>query len=152
MAENKWALLIGVSRYQRAATPALRDLHGPMSDVADMRKMLQCTFSFAPANIVTLMDEDATRASIIEAIKTHLIANARAHDAVVIYFSGHGSYKIRDRVREGTLVAHDSRGPGGSDLDGSTLSDLLQEIATKNVTLLLDSCHSGNLIESRGPV
>ena len=151
MNENKWALLIGINRYQHTATPTLHDLNGPVKDVADMREMLQRIFGFKPPNIVTLTDEAATRTMIIQAIKTHLVANAQVNDTVVIHFSGHGSYKIRDGVREGTLVAHDSRGPTGSDLDGSALSAAFREIAARNVTVVLDSCHSGNLIESRCP-
>jgi hypothetical protein len=150
MKKDKWALLIGINQYQKTATPMLQDLKGPLADIADIRMLLQKTFAFDPAKILTLTDQQATRERIITALRTHLAANAKVNDTVVVYFSGHGSYRLKDGIREGTLIAHDSRGEGGMDIGGGLLSGLFREIAAKNMAIVLDCCHSGNLIESRG--
>jgi Caspase domain len=130
-------------------------LAGSLNDVDDMRQVLIGKFEFRPENILVLKDAEATHAAIINAIKTQLIAKAKAGDIVIFDYSGHGS-QMPDVTgtmisgRDETIVPYDSRDPQNKvfDISGGELHPLLQQLAAKtnNVTFILDSCHSGTLV------
>lgn len=160
MTQRKLALLIGIDRYRYSvqsgysASPIF-NLAGSVADADSVRALLQVDFNFDSSDILTLTNEEATHRGILDAVNIHLVARAQPEDNVVFYFSGHGSYRIggADRVREGTLVPHDARPPssdGLSDLGGSELASCFKAIPSRNFTLVLDCCHSGQLISARG--
>lgn len=150
---TKWALLVGINNYKYP--DRISPLAGSINDVEDMRQVLIGKFEFSPDNILVLKDAQATHAAIINAIQTHLIAQAQPGDIVVFHFSGHGSQmpdasgKKISNLDE-TIVPYDSRDPEGKvfDISGAELHALLVQLAakTKNVTFILDSCHSGTLV------
>jgi hypothetical protein len=153
---TKRALLVGINRY--LYSDRISTLAGSVNDVEDMRQVLIGKFEFPPENILVLTDSEATHVGIINAIQTHLIAKAQPGDIVVFHYSGHGSQMkdVTGKMISGldeTLVPYDSRDPGGKvfDISGAELHPLLLQLAkkTKNVTFILDSCHSGTL--TRGP-
>lgn len=107
-----------------------------------------------------------TRQNILQAFEKHLIEQAKPGDVVVFHFSGHGSL-VRDpnplpellvnengktqrvpnnqRV-DGTIVPYDrftSNSDRVQDIMGRSLFLLMRALKTENVTLVLDSCHSG---------
>jgi hypothetical protein len=151
---NKRALLIGINRYKYPN--AVPSLDGSVNDVEDMKALLIGKFNFPPENILVLTDEKATHAGILAAFESHLINKSQAGDIVVIHYSGHGS-QMKDVTGESpsgldeTLVPHDSRDPDNKvfDISGSELKPLFRRLATKtkNVTVILDSCHSGTLVK-----
>jgi hypothetical protein len=150
---TKLALLVGINNYKYP--DRVSPLAGSINDVQDMRQVLIGKFEFSPDNILVLEDSQATHAGIINAIQTHLIAKAQPGDIVVIHFSGHGSqmpdvtHKKISNLDE-TIVPYDSRDAEGKvfDISGAELHALLLQLAakTKNVTFILDSCHSGTLV------
>ncbi|MEH2097846.1 DUF4384 domain-containing protein [Nostoc sp.] len=85
-----------------------------------------------------------------------MIKQAKPGDVVVFHFSGHGS-QVEDRDRDSpdglnsTFVPIDSQLPQGypavggavQDITGHTLFLLMSALKTDNVTVVLDSCHSG---------
>ncbi len=152
-APHKLALLVGINNYKYS--DKISALGGSLNDVHDMRQVLIGKFEFAPENILVLTDSQATHAAIINAIQTHLIAKAQPGDIVVFHYSGHGSqmkdvtHKMINGVDE-TIVPYDSRDPAGTvfDISGAELHPLLLQLAkkTKNLTFILDSCHSGTLV------
>jgi hypothetical protein len=107
-----------------------------------------------------------TRENILQAFEKHLIEQAKPGDVVVFHFSGHGSL-VRDpnplpellanengqlkRVPNtqqvnGTIVPSDrlTNNPEQvQDIMGRSLFLLMHALKTENVTLVLDSCHSG---------
>jgi Caspase domain len=152
-ASGKRALLIGINKYKYP--DRVSPLAGAVNDVEDMKALLTGKFEFAPENILLLKDEQATHAGIIAAIKNDLIAKTQKDDIVVFHFSGHGS-QMKDVTNkrisglDETIVPYDSRDPAGKvfDISGAELHGLLLQLAakTKNITFILDSCHSGTLI------
>jgi hypothetical protein len=150
---TKLALLVGINNYKYP--DRVSPLAGSINDVEDMRQVLIGKFEFPPENILVLEDAQATHAGIVNALETHLIAKAQPGDIVLIHFSGHGSQmkdvtgKQISRLDE-TIVPYDSRGPEGKvfDISGAELHPLLLQLAakTRNVTFILDSCHSGTLV------
>lgn len=143
---QKLALLVGIDRYA-----AVTSLHGCVNDVEEMKALLVGKFDFPPENITVVKDEGATRAGILQAFREKLIARAKKDDVVVFHYSGHGSRMpdvSGDEIDgfDETIVPQDSRQPGIFDISDDELNGLLQELSgkTKNVTFILDSCHSGS--------
>jgi hypothetical protein len=150
---GKFALLVGINNYRYS--DKVSPLAGSLNDVEEMRQLLIGKFEFPPENILSLTDSQATHAAIIAAIQKHLIAKARPGDIVVFHYSGHGSQMkdVTGKMISGldeTIVPYDSRDPAGKvfDISGAELHPLLLQLAakTKNVTFILDSCHSGTLV------
>ena len=144
---EKYALLVGINEYTNI-TP----LAGCVTDVLLQKELLIHRFGFKPNNTRILTDEQATRQNILKAFEDHLIAKAKPDDVVVFHFSGHGSL-VEDPDKDnpdglnGTLVPVDFTSPQGDsvvqDIMGHTLFLLMYALKTENVTVVLDSCHSG---------
>lgn len=152
-APRKLALLVGINHYKYS--DKISALAGSLNDVEEMRQVLVGKFEFPPENILVLADSQATHAGIISAIQTHLIAKSQPGDIVVFHYSGHGSQMkdVTGKMINGmdeTIVPYDSRDPENKvfDISGAELHPLLLQLAkrTKNVTFILDSCHSGTMV------
>jgi hypothetical protein len=98
--KRKRALLIGINQYDakednqnflQAAANGWLPLHGCVNDVELQKELLIYRFGFAPEDIVTLTDLEATRKNIADAINQHLVSQTLPDDLVVVHFSGHGS-------------------------------------------------------------
>jgi len=156
MSARRRALLIG---------SPFGDLRGPLNDVELMSTVLE----EQGFENVKCCGTQAT-CDNIRVKWGHLVNQSNAGDAVVIYYSGHGG--IADCGR-GTLAANgdynDTRpwryqfivpmdfdqASGGRDFRGILdveLSHLLRATTekTKNVTLILDCCHSGRMARQPG--
>lgn len=143
------ALLVGIDHYDLAApVPVLR---GCTADAQALRDFLERRLDVPPDRIVLLVNEQATRAAILAAWRHHLLAQAQPHDLLLFCFSGHGSQAPAlaadepDALDE-TLVAFDSRSPGGADILDKELAFLIAAAEERGaqVTVLLDCCHSGS--------
>ena len=147
-----YALLIGIDAYP----PPVPWLAGCRNDVTDLSAFLEGRLG-KRLRLVTLLDREATRQAIVDAMRTHL---GQAAEGDVALFSvqrtrqrGTGPEGIRDPRADGriqTLVCVDT---GRRDADAALiwpiadkeLAVLLGEIASKgpHVVALLDCCHSG---------
>ena len=144
---TKRALLIGINRYEDRR---ITSLNGARNDVALIQRTLQ-QYGFESRNIKTLLDRQATKKGILLAFEK-LIEQSDSNDVVVIHYSGHGSY-VRDLDGDEsdgldeTWVVHDSDLRGTNDLTDDELAVLVSRLAERvpNITLLIDSCHSGTL-------
>jgi hypothetical protein len=155
---NKLALLVGVDQYR---SETVDDLEGAVNDVRNMKRLLVETFGFLDdeEHIRVLTDEQATRENILRGIEEHLITKADRDSIVVFHYSGHGSRMIDTSGDETdgfdeTLVPHDSgRDPDENhDILDDELNELMARLTRKtpNVTLVLDSCHSGSATRGSG--
>lgn len=149
---RKLALLIGINSYPK--TKRFNDLQGCINDVELQRHLLIHRFGFNPNDIKTLTDQQATRDGIFTAFNEHLVKQAKTGDVVVFHFSGHGSRvadpdKIYPDGLNSTFVPADDSAAGDkgvvNDITGRTLFLLMSALKqkTENVTVVLDSCHSG---------
>jgi hypothetical protein len=84
-----FALLIGINHYKKKD---ITNLEAAVADVDEVKRYLMRYLDVPEAQITTLVNEAATRAAIIDAIKS-LSKNSSIHmgDAILIYFAGHGS-------------------------------------------------------------
>jgi Caspase domain len=150
---TKRALLIGINKYYHLSTE--RQLRGCLQDVELLSDLLQSRFEFDPSNIVTVLDECATREGILKAF-TDFIATVQTDDIIVVQYCGHGSY-IADATKGSgwteTIVPCDS-GRASSVYPSTDIKDmeinefLIQPLISKtpNLTLFFDTCHSGSII------
>lgn len=153
-----FALLVGINSY--AETPGsdynASDLHGTANDVALVKDLLIGTYGVPDDSdhFRVLLDTQATHAGIKQAFTDQLIEKAKSHpDAMFLfYFSGHGSLAVDNNGDEGdgydeTIVAQDSRGPGGSDIRDDEIEQWLDNLKqySHNIVLIFDSCHSGTI-------
>ena len=153
---KKLALLVGINNY-----PIGGKLKGCHTDIELQKNLLIHRYGFKRKNILILKDQQATRKGILTAFEKHLINQAQPGDVVVFHFSGHGS-QVDDadcdfqddngNCTNSTLVPFDNnlslsdrtnRGGVVNDIMGHTLFLLMSALKTENVTVVLDSCHSG---------
>ena len=148
--QRKKALLIGINQYeakedsssnssQNGSANGWLPLHGCVNDVELQKELLIYRFGFAPQDIVTLTDRDATRHNITEAITEHLTAQTLPDDLVLVHFSGHGS-----RLGNyNTLVPVDSGLPQNleniQDITELEWRRGLQAIATDRILCVIDA-------------
>ncbi len=142
-AAEQRALLIGISNYEADLVP----LAGSRNDVQQIGELLISRFGFDPANIRTIVDENATRDKIFAAIRI-LSENADEDDIVFIHYSGHGSQAPDTNGDEEdgydeTILPYDSRTEGIADITDDELNELIGGFRAKSVIVVLDSCHSG---------
>jgi len=151
----KLALLVGINDYK---SKTISDLDGCVNDVESMKATLIGKFGFHEENILILKDSAATHAHIVEAIQNHLINRAQENDIVVFHYSGHGS-QMQDAPGgdeidgwDETIVPYDSRQGGIYDITDDEMNGLLSRLSrkTKNITWILDSCHSGTAVKGLG--
>lgn len=147
-------MLVGINSYKYP--DRVPSLAGAINDVEAMKEVLAGRFDFPRENLATLKNEQATHAAIVAGIQ-QLIAKAKPDDIVVFYYSGHGSQLTdtsgdeTDGMDE-TLVPYDSRDPARKvfDISDDELNGLFLQLSskTKNLTVILDSCHSGTGLRS----
>jgi len=97
--------------------------------------------------IKLLLDEDATSRKIKSAIGTWLRRQAGEDDTVLIYYAGHGASE-EDKAY---WVTHDA------DIDdlfatavrNNTISEMLDDVASKRIITLLDSCYSAATVKRK---
>jgi len=150
---RKLALLIGINAYPaRAIDPTATvdlALKGCLTDVALQRELLIHRFGFHPADVLTLTDQQATRAGIETAFNEHLIQQAQAGDVVLVHFSGYGSLVNLSGALQSpqlSLVPIDgllslTDPPVINDLVAETLYLLLRSLRTDQVTTVLDTSY-----------
>lgn len=152
------ALLVGVGGQKKP-------LAGPKNDVAVLREVLIERYGFPPGNIKSLVEEEATKAAILQEID-NLNVRSKSGDHIFLYYSGHGTSKHDGIFGEklltlphdsGALVAYDSTVAG----DLATIQrslivgrrDLVPRLRKleKNrlVLAVFDSCFSQNSVRGR---
>jgi hypothetical protein len=138
---RKLALLIGINQYRDAP------LYGCVTDVELQRELLIHRFGFQTGNILTLTDQQATRAAIESACVSHLVEQARSGDVVVFHFSGYTSQVMTGKPPETvqtSLVPWDEPIQSGevpvvNEVLETTLFLLLRSLQTEKITTVLDS-------------
>lgn len=156
---RKLALLVGINAYPDRACDSETDcwagrgsglpLQGCLTDVELQRELLRHRFGFSDRDIVTLVNDQATRAGIETAFLSHLVEQARPGDVVVFHFSGLGSRlqtigsdrPLRSLVPVDGLLPTPEH-PVINDMGLDTLGLLLQSLKTDQVVTVLDTSYT----------
>jgi uncharacterized caspase-like protein len=146
---QKWAVVIGISKYNDSRIAGLRYAS---ADASSFHEWLisQQGGGYAPSRIKLLLDSGATVQNIKSALFNWL-KQALEEDMVTIYFAGHGSPESPDSPNNLYLLPFDA------DYDdiattGFPMWDietaLKRFIKAKKVVVIADACHSGGVGQS----
>ncbi|HEV3037072.1 MAG TPA: caspase family protein [Candidatus Angelobacter sp.] len=142
---EKYAVVIGVSRYKDRAIPALQFADRDAQAVRDFL-LSPSGGQFAPEKIMYLVNEDASLKNIRTALYTFLTA-AHKDDLVFIYYAGHGSPDPNDR-RNLYLLPYDTEiyNMGGTAFPMWEIQDVFSRIIkAQRIVTLTDACHSAGI-------
>ncbi|CAE6415127.1 unnamed protein product [Rhizoctonia solani] len=156
-------LIIGINKYARSDVH--QDLLGAVGDAQSMLKYFT-DLGVPEDRFLCLYDEHATRDAILDAFMNQLINNAdiMPYDPIVIYFAGHGDHmpapkgwKTSDGMVE-MILPHDAstfdtHGGYKHGIPDLTLAFLLYKMSKEkgnNITVILDSSHSGIATRRKG--
>ena len=136
-----WAVIVGVAAYKD-----INSLNYTDDDAYLFYAFLRSPEggALSEKQLKVLIDEDANRNKILTTIND-VFSNAKKDDAIIFYFSGHGT--------EGALITHDFDARTGGrnsngEYSGVLLHSELNEIFLKNPAkykyMFIDACHSGS--------
>lgn len=146
------ALFVGIGTYENADAAGLRELRGPGNDVSAVKTVVSDRFGLKEPNTTVLLNEQATRTALLDAIKKVLVDDAKSGEVALFYFSGHGS-RVFDASSDepskfdSTILPYDARAQTGQALDitDDELGAIVSASLAKGVKpiVILDSCNSG---------
>ncbi|MEA2089932.1 MAG: caspase family protein [Thermoproteota archaeon] len=142
---NRWAVVIGIADYQGRNN----DLWHPDEDAKEMKQEL-LESGYPSDNIKVLLNRRAKAHAIVDAIDW-LIANEKASDEVVFFYSGHG-YRAPDSDNwdddiesdsyDEMIVTHDLYG-----LPDGWFRQKFAAIESTKFALMFGSCYSGGMFD-----
>jgi peptidoglycan/xylan/chitin deacetylase (PgdA/CDA1 family)/uncharacterized caspase-like protein len=139
---NSWAILVGIDNYQKwpKLQYAVRDAEG-------VGQMLVQKFGFAPERVITLKNEQATRAGILAAFHDRLAHDGlQPNDRVFVFFAGHGATRKLSSGRDlGYIVPWDSD-PNNLATDAipmTEIQNIAESLQAKHELFVMDACYSG---------
>lgn len=147
--EDAHALVIGISRYQHVAqlraTQDAQDIAAALGDPA-------CC-GYPPAQVRTLIDDQATRAAVLDALDG-LARDTRETSTVFLYYSGHGARAGAGGDASYYLVPVDATSGSHDELERTAISSAelsarLRAIPAGRLTLVLDCCRAADLADPR---
>jgi len=133
------AVVIGIDEYPQMAEA--EQLHGAVRDAEAIAELL-ITHGFHEDNIHLMLNEDATRADIVDKISNELSNTVGPDDRVIVYFAGHGT-TWKDTL--GYILPHDGEFARATST-GISMDELqkwLSRFKSKHVMFIADSCYSG---------
>ncbi|MBK9145363.1 MAG: SEL1-like repeat protein [Candidatus Melainabacteria bacterium] len=142
--KDKWALVIGVDRFEDPTIPALQF---SAKDARDFADFLVTKGNFQKDHVLLLINEQATDDNIKKALGDDwLPRRVLPDDLVVIYASSHGSPKEIDVAQDNFLIAYNTH-RDSLFATGLRLGDLANTVKHRTgcdrIVLLLDACNSG---------
>jgi hypothetical protein len=142
------ALLIGVANYQQISSLPAAILNDVNDVAATLSSPKYC--AYAPANVVTLLDANATRVAVLKGLE-ELAARTGPDDTACVFFSGHGGVVGSPGSEDSILVTADS---DLADIENTTISSnelaaALAQIKAKRLLVFIDACHAGGAAISK---
>jgi hypothetical protein len=136
-------LSVGVGQYQSADIPTLRYAAKDASDLASTLQR-QRDLLYREITVRVLSDGQATLQQVREGLRW-LAESTGPDDTAVLFLAGHGT---NDPDGQYFFLPADTQADRQTMLSGTALQEGLRAIAGR-VILLLDTCHSGNVLGRR---
>lgn len=141
--QDKWALVVGISKFADSSL----NLKFASKDAKDFYDYLTTEGNFKADHVQLLLDEEATRESILDMFGDKWLPHAALPgDLVVIYISSHGSPAGMDVGEVNYIIAHNTDKERLFST-GVSLQELIQLIKKRvhsdRVIAILDTCYSG---------
>lgn len=139
---TKRAVVVGINDY---SVQGFNNLNGCIRDADSMYYLLIDAFLFDPSQVYLYKDADASASNILRAIN-YILSISEPGDVACFYYAGHGGLYPVDPAGTyyQTIIPHSGRYI--TDWDLAQAADSLQP-GNVNFTVILDSCHSGGMIE-----
>jgi uncharacterized caspase-like protein len=141
---SSYAVVIGIDNYQH-----FTKLSGAARDARAMAGEL----SRRGFEVITLVNEEATRRGILRALQVDLPKRVGPQDRVLIYFAGHGISQGEGAAAMGYLMPVEAS-PEAPSVDGIDMESLQRVLATqykaKHILYVADACYSGLALSTRG--
>jgi peptidoglycan/xylan/chitin deacetylase (PgdA/CDA1 family)/uncharacterized caspase-like protein len=144
---NSWAIVVGIDNYLKwpHLQYAVRDAEG-------VGQTLVQKFGFAQERVITLRNEQATRAGILGAFNERLRKGAgsagglQPNDRVFMFFAGHGATRKLSSGRDlGYIVPYDAD-PDNLATDAipmTEIQNIAESLPAKHALFVMDACYSG---------
>ncbi|MGJ7914807.1 polysaccharide deacetylase family protein [Massilia sp. LXY-6] len=143
---NSWAILVGIDEYKKwpRLQYAVRDAEG-------VGQLLVQKFGFSPERVITLKNEQATRAGILGAFHDLLERGKNAgglqpNDRVFVFFAGHGATRKLSSGRDLGYIVPSDADPDNLALDGipmTEIQNIAESLPAKHELFVMDACYSG---------
>jgi uncharacterized caspase-like protein len=155
---TRYAIVVGVADYENDWMPPpcfLADLPYPDDDARAIEQALLDVGGFEAGNVLTLIDSQATKAAIQDAITNWLASREGPGDLVVFYFAGHGGQLNGDYPPIGDeadgydeyLIPYDwACDIGDTAIADDELDSWLDTLDSQHVVVLADCCYGGGII------
>ncbi|WP_413700589.1 caspase family protein [Psychromonas sp. KJ10-10] len=114
-------------------------------DANDITNAFTKSMYFQSVKVKTLTDAQATKENILAA--KAFLQQAKPQDQVVVFFAGHGFLDEEKNFYFGSSDINPER-LSDKGLEYAEINYLLDGINARNKLLLLDSCHSGEVVEN----
>ncbi|MDO9288337.1 MAG: caspase family protein [Thermodesulfovibrionales bacterium] len=137
--KNSYAIVIGIESYRQKLPKA----DYAVNDAKTMTEYLTKVMGYPEENVVTLLNEHATKSDFEKYIEKWLPNNIEKDSSVFIYYSGHGAPNVK--TGDAYLVPYDGD-PSFIEQTGYSLKKLyesLNKLQAKEIIVALDSCFSG---------
>jgi len=148
VAINKWAIVVGISKYQYADQNGLNDLVFADDDANSFTLSL-LKLGWEKNHMKILTNKEANKRNIEIALESWL-SKAGVNDQIVLFWSGHGFTDPEDPEKAyfATYDTDISIPATGFRMD--QVRRILEERKAKNVIVFADTCHAGKLITRGG--
>ncbi len=134
--ERKFAVLIGIDRYDDARMP---QLDNSVQDVRAISTLLESTLGYQ-----TLVLENATKLQMVATLN-RLAAVLSPRDSVVIYYAGHGTLVPATGLGYWLPADADPKNPK-TWISNADIGRIMTALSASQVALISDSCYSGSLV------
>lgn len=159
--QQKWALVVGIARFQ---DPLVPPLHYTTADATSFAAALTDPKigRFSPDHVTMLTDARATTVGIKEALN-RIARQAGPNDEVVIYVATHGSPRSIDVAGANYIVTYDTKFETDGKVDEDALYatalpmvELANAVASRmkalRTVIILDTCYSGGAVSNTSKV
>ncbi len=140
---TKRAVVAGINNYTNWNSQGFADLNCCRNDAESFAQLLVDAFLFDQNNVTLCEDDQATSDMLIASI-SNMLSVSEAGDVACFYFSGHG-----DEVptSDGSTYQHTFVPFSGPMITNDDIAALAQPLEPSyvNLTMVLDSCHSGGV-------
>ena len=136
--EHSYAVVIGIDHYPSRMWPQLQYA------VKDARAIAAYLRTQNYDQIITLIDEQATKQAIVAAMQNQLAPKLKSKDRVLIFFAGHGYTESLGGKDRGYLVPYDGDRQSAGYISVEELWALSDYMANaRHQLFIMDSCYGG---------
>ena len=133
---HKWALIIGIEKYKKTAPVQFAE-----ADAKAMSEFLNRFIGIPEENIISLINDNASKSEIEVMVKDRLPGLVREGDTLFVYYAGHGI-----PANESPYLLPWDGDPDSPAITAYPVDNLysdLDQLPAKNVFVFLDTCFSG---------